>query len=140
MFSSTVLYHVLVQVILTLHQQLPFSLSLVLRQLIGLSGLCDPVLGASFLPFPVPRCNLIRFQYHSRSLPRYEEPGENLFKVISKGVTDDFINNARKLFSLHPMNSRRFKKFNFAELEAISILFKIMSRVAQSHVMTFYCK
>ena len=35
------------------------------------------------------------------------------------------------------MNLRRFKKFNFAELEAIFILPKIMSSVAESHVMTF---
>ena len=38
--------------------------------LIGLSGWCDPVRGASFLLFPVPGCNLIRFEYYSRSLPK----------------------------------------------------------------------
>lgn len=38
---------------------------------------------------------------------------------------------------MHPVNLRRFKKFNFAELEATFILPKIMSSVAESHVMTF---
>ena len=74
-YSSAVLSHVLFHVILTLHQHLPFSLSLLLLYLSLLSsdwpsGLCDPVRGASFLLFPVPGCNLIRFECYSRSLPQ----------------------------------------------------------------------
>ena len=45
-------------------------LSFDLHQLIGLSGLWDLVHRASFLFFPVSGCNLIRFEYHSRSPPR----------------------------------------------------------------------
>ena len=73
--SSTVLFHV--HVISTLNKHLPYSLPLLilylaflsfdLHQLFDLSGLCEPVHKASLL-FPALRCNLIWFEYRSRSL------------------------------------------------------------------------
>ena len=92
----------------------PSPLIFDLYQLIGLSGLCDPVDRAAFLLFPVPGCNMIRFEYHRRSPPRchwknltrnkqISPPWENLFMGISKTVTD--IGQCAQVIFLAPVSA-----------------------------------
>ena len=85
-------------------------LSFDLHQLIGPSGLCDSVHRASFLFFPVSGCNLILFEYHSRSPPRchWKNLARNkqflrLVRISSWAFQRQWrvMNHECRLFSLH---------------------------------------
>ena len=112
-------------------------LSFDLHQLFDLSGLCEPVHKASLL-FPTLRCNLIWFEYRSRSLSLGTSKFLHQVRTSSWTFQRQWLTmaNTRRLFSLHQSVHQcwfKRKKFNYAELEAkIFILPKMMSSVTES--------